>query len=141
MLPLDGRVIDAATYPDLVARIGTQLPDVRGLFLRAAGASSWYTMANGAPYDGKGIREFIGDAFQGHWHIMSSTSPVSVTRPSSVFIQRPTSGFALVINVSVPDTGSTELPVKYISDLVNGAPRTAAETRPASIGVYVCITY
>jgi hypothetical protein len=45
-LECDGHTINAATYPELVAMVGSRVPDYRGLFLRGYG-SQVYSQLNG----------------------------------------------------------------------------------------------
>ena len=89
LLPLEGQLVPVDTYDQLVDAVWQgaannptvpafyrcnldggrnvagdflYLPDVRGIFLRAAGQSSIYRAANDTPYDGFSAGSFIGDA-------------------------------------------------------------------------------
>jgi hypothetical protein len=145
ILPLDGRTIDAATYPDLVAKVGTKLPNCRGLFLRGAGSQS---IANVSPltgstlYDGGAIGKYIADAIRnivGELDIVGNNSAGFFSDGfSGALNYRATTGTTKVFENSVNTGSNTFRGVKL--NAASSIP-TAAENRPASVSVYVCITY
>jgi hypothetical protein len=115
--------------------------DHRGLFPRAAGQNSKYKMANDAPYDGKSIGAFIGDA------IRQIFGAVAVL-PENADILGVIRGASGALTNYLTDYPAGELNVSnnlgMISVLEFNASRvvpTAPENRPASISAYVCIKY
>ena len=92
----------------------------RGRFLRG--------IDNGAGNDPAGTRSpgnVQDDAFQGHWHSLPNN--VMGRFGSSDTIDTANSNSSYVSNTTDP-----------ISDGVNGAPRTAPETRPKNVAVLFC---
>jgi microcystin-dependent protein len=133
-LELDGRVLSIAAYPDLASYLGStfntggegdgnfRLPDSRGEFLRG-----W---DHGRGIDaGRVLSSYQDDAFQGHWHELygelNSTTAGSAKSVPGTQIAKTALGANAVRTA--------------VSDGVNGAPRTAAETRPRNLAVMWCI--
>jgi len=135
-LECDGSAVSRSTYAELFAYVGTtfgvgngsttfNVPDMRGLFVRGAGAHGTMTKAAGGAFDGGSVGATSNDSFQGH--VMKVTTE-SYTSGSTTKIARG--------NGDPEPTAATDGP---ISDGVNGAPRTGNETKPASIALLYCI--
>ena len=131
-LSANGSAVSRTTYSALFAAIGTthgagdgsttfNVPDLQGIFVRASGSQ----VIGGVTYN-KSFANKEGDALQGHVH-----------------------GFyALWSNIGggIGITPATQNSGRYSSttygpsdDGSNGVPRTASETRPASIALLHCI--
>ena len=136
-LEVDGSVQSIATYPDLYAFLGTtfntggegagnfRLPESRGEFLRG-----W---DHGRGVDaGRAIGSNQIDAFQGHWH-------------DYWYVDGGRSGTTFQDGFDVPATKKDVRGPSYarirdaVTDGVNGASRTASETRPRNLAVMWCI--
>jgi microcystin-dependent protein len=127
-LECDGSTVNQGIYANLFAVIGTtyniggegpsdfRLPDLRGYFIRGFGTNSDLTAS--AAFGAK-----QADAFQGHRH-NATTNAVSTSGAAT--FQSGGNGAWFGASVSVLDP---------ITDGVNGAPRTAAETRPRNIAM------
>ena len=112
--------------------------DHRGIFTRPAGQNSYYTMANDAPYDGKGIGEFIGDVskrvtgsivFSG-----ANDSGFLVSDVSGVFDKGNwVSGGNIFASVASPGQ------VHYHGIYFDAG--SGDETAPASISSFLCVRY
>lgn len=135
-LEVDGRAHSAAVYPDLAAYLGGafdkgdegagffRLPDTRGEFLRG-----W---DHGRDVDaGRELGSAQSDAFQGHKH-----GPDADVGASALWATRTGGGFAMNPGSTL---GNLQSVGKPIADGINGAPRTAAETRPRNLAVMWCI--
>ncbi|KPA92709.1 phage-related tail fiber protein [Pseudomonas asplenii] len=134
-LEVDGSVQSIATYPDLAAYLGTtfnkgdegagnfRLPESRGEFLRG-----W---DHGRGVDaGRGLGTYQLDAFQGHYHDITS-SPAGGDAASGTAVNTLQGSDGVVMpgeKVTSPKT-----------DGVNGSPRTSSETRPRNLSVMWCI--
>jgi len=145
-------LLRAGTYADLFAAIGTtygsvdgthfNVPDMRGLFVRGAGAHGTLTKAAGGAFDGGSIGATDNDKFQGHKVLLAASATVDTSTltnaqqiannnargDSSAMILGGTSTAATIGLSSVPTTDGT-----------NGTPRTGNETKPASIALLYCI--
>lgn len=136
-LECNGAAISRTTYAALFAAIGTvygagngsttfNLPDLRGQFVRG-----W---DNGAGVDsGRAIGSSQTDAFQGHYHEywaagLATTNTNTDTRAPHIGISP---SLQTGSNVQAVRTATT--------DNTNGAPRTAAETRPKNVAMMPCI--
>jgi hypothetical protein len=144
LLPLEGQLVPVAAYGKLVDAVwqgaslnptvpclyrcdspsGTRnaagdwlyLPDVRGLFFRAAGANSIRVGANNAPYDGGAVGGFQADKLKAHTH------------PGLYFGNNGPNGVS---------KGTDYLP--NVSAAINTYGDN--ETAPASISALYCISY
>lgn len=142
----DGRALGrTGTYAGLFAAIGTaygtgdgsttfNIPDSRGLVLRASGTQN----LNGRAKVGPALGAKQEDEFQGHKHFFSYGGD-----PSIIGIQGSTGGGSFNVtwqqaNNANPNLLEVGLPR---NDGANGAPRTGAETRVASLGVNYIIKY
>lgn len=135
-LACNAAAVSRSTYADLFAVIGTtygvgdgsttfNLPDMRGLFVRGAGAHGTMTKAAGGAFDGGSVGATDNDKIQGHKHDLSNV-PASYD-----------GGIGGGSNSwSGTATKTTTTPV---SDGTNGTPRTGNETKPASISLLYCI--
>jgi hypothetical protein len=110
----------AAAYPSLVALGITNIPDLRGEFVRG-----W---DNGKGTDpGRALASSQLDAFQGHFHQFYSDN-------------EQTSGGGGGRNVRNKDfLQSNGTVAAATTDNTNGTPRTASETRPRNIALMYCI--
>lgn len=110
-----------------VAADGTNsTPDLRGSFLRARDPGN----ATGRDPDGdRAVGNYQTDAFQGHRHTSLNGTFVTVTSTGG--------SFALAAGSDVYYTDvTTNDPV---TDLTNGAPRTANETRSENVALTFCM--
>ena len=136
-LELDGSAQSIAMYPDLAAYLGTtyskgaeaagefRLPDTRGEFLRG-----W---DHGRGIDaGRALGSAQQDAMQGHWHNVVAGNTGSV---KGLLGGNETAGTNFMNDIA-PSGGRVTSPA---SDGVNGAPRTANESRPRNLAVMWCI--
>ena len=144
-LACDGAAVSRTTYANLFSAIGTtygagngsttfNLPDLRGLFVRGAGAHGTMTKAAGGAFDGGSVGATSNDSMQGHWHQVDKgdlfVGGSSVTR--SAFMGDTAAGLA----------ASDQIRAKsFVSDGTNGTPRTGNETKPASMSLLYCIKY
>jgi microcystin-dependent protein len=140
----DGSAVSRASYARLFAAIGMtwgggdgtttfNLPDLRGIFLRGAGANSTRTNASGSFYDGGSIGLYSEDRLQGHRH---------------TFYPKTTYGFdSRIAGASSGGTQNERESSNGIgignpqTDYINGVPRIGAETKPASYSVNYIIKY
>ena len=140
-LACDGSSVLRASYPALFSAIGTthgaadgthfNVPDMRGLFVRGAGAHGSMTKAAGGAFDGGSVGATDNDALQGHKHDMVNGSGAT---GGAV----PYGAFAGVNNYETISTIAKNVQ-SSISDGSNGTPRTGNETKPASISLLYCI--
>ncbi len=107
---------------------GIAVPDLRGQFLR--GLDLTVTGASSTRYDadtGRTAGSQQPDAFQGHWHLANNSANDG------------SDGTGYLVDGPGPD-GSARFSMigtrAAIADGVNGAPRTAPETRPKNVAVY-----
>ena len=132
-LKANGALVSTTTYAELFAEIGYtfgggdggasfSLPDLRGQFLRG-----WDDGRNADP--GRAFGSAQDDAFQGHQH-QSRTGQYDYSGYGG---QYPNSPYAYSTATNVVLNPST--------DNVNGAPRTANETRPRNVALLACIKY
>ena len=101
-------------------------PDWRGLFIRGAGSSGYYTAANGSAFAGGAVGAPQNDEGQGHIHDSTNSTVLFAV------IGGGTQNFS-----STPGGGGdgTVVTGGPLSDGTNGTPRTGAETRPANVAV------
>lgn len=137
-LKANGALVSRTAYAALFSAIGTTfgvgdgsttfaIPDMRGRFTR-----NWAD--NGSIDSGRAFGSAQDDAYQGHWH--------SITTPSLSNAQVGVnggggSGGGNLRSNTTPSTFAT-FPT---SDGTNGTPRTASETRPTNIALLACIKY
>lgn len=134
-LECNGAEVSRTTYANLFARIGTtfgtgngsttfNIPNLQGEFIRG-----W---DNGRGIDtSRAFASFQQDAFQGHWH---RTIYDNWDRPPGS-PQNAGSGSTHNLD-NRDDENAVHDP---IADGVNGAPRTASETRPRNVALMYCI--
>jgi hypothetical protein len=165
-LPLRGQIIQISLYQRLCDRKyvgdaanatadwwykcdpdGTRNPngaymrvlDKRGLFTRADGQNSKYTMANDTPYDGMEIGSFLGDAIRNiYGHFFYDDPGMAVVAPvvSGVF-----SAYAYNNVYSVQGHGSPSPGYGIVAFNASNVVPTALENRVASTSAYFCIKY
>lgn len=138
-LACDGSAVSRTTYADLFGVISTtygvgngsttfNLPDIRGLFVRGAGAHGTMTKAAGGAFDGGSVGATSNDQMQGHYHIAYQPSGFG--------------GDGLAGGAASPAIGA-ELTSAQMgapkTDGTNGTPRTGNETKPASMSLLYCI--
>ena len=128
----NGAAVSRTTYAALFSILGTtygvgdgsttfNLPDLRGQFLRGLDLSRGVD-------SGRSIGTLQADAFQGHYH--SPLSPATTFHGDGTGSGRPTGSGAVF---TVTTTGAP------VTDGTNGAPKTAAETRPTNVAVVYAI--
>lgn len=133
-LACDGSAISRSSYSELFAAIGTtwgsgdgsttfNLPDLRGAFLRGAGAHGSETMANGDPFAGPAVGAFEDDRMQGHYHDQWLRQNAFGTGSASA------AGTIADFEDAVDNIRDAK------TDGTNGPPRVGPETRPFSAGV------
>jgi microcystin-dependent protein len=152
-IPLDGRTITAAAYPELYAALGyvgssSALPDCRGKFLRG--------QDNSAGYDPDGTRALgavqgwafpnhvhtLTDLGHSHWTMSDHTKPT--TSGGSSDLGTPGSGGtnSIIDNVNNHTSNdSSGVTVSTIATLSadNGHGGYAGEVRPANVCVVYCV--
>ena len=155
------------TYANLYAAIGTtygaadsthfNVPDARGLFIRAAGTNGTLTWSNGTAVSSASIGTLVADQFQGHYHYLYDPSHNHSQNPHShSFTQYTNSNTGLALsnsvaflNASTNNTANTTATniaavtgvlVQYpTGDGTNGSPLSGAETRPVNLAMTMCI--
>lgn len=136
-LACDGSAVSRTTYADLFSAIGTtfgsgdgsttfNVPDMRGLFVRGAGAHGTLTKAAGGAFDGGSVGSTSNDKMQGHYHSASG--------------QQATTGLTNTFGLGSGSPGSPAT-LGAITDGTNGTPRTGNETKPASMSLLYCIKF
>jgi len=116
-------------------------PDARGLVVRGLGSNSKITAANGSTYSGgTKIGELLTDMFAGHIHrFMRPTGTVGViAQYDGTAAGAANDSFARGSGTSI---GTLSIDVTPYNDGTNGSPRYGTETRGASMGAQICITY
>lgn len=120
---------DLATCPSgwILANGLSNTPDLRGIFIRGAGASGSYKKANTAYYS-QTYDTFSNDKFQGHEHSQKT------------YITNGGSGSA---HGAIYSASSMQTPIFQIgaatNDGTNGAPRISTETAPAAYALTYCV--
>jgi hypothetical protein len=110
------------------------LPDLQGLFLRAAGQNSKHMMANSAPYNGGEIGEFIQDAMQNATGYFSGNGLFWSGQSASGVFSVNTGGYLRSEYSTIDGPGSVDFSLSRVA-------RTAAETRPASLSAVIGIKF
>ncbi len=139
-LMCNGAAVSRTIYADLFAMIGTtygvgdgsttfNIPDLRGVFVRGAGASGKLTNANGAAFSGT-LGTYQNDEFQGHWHTLINGANGGSSYNEWVEAGRGNSG-----------KNTDAYAGAAIVDGANGTPRTGAETNPANLSLNYIIKY
>lgn len=133
--------VSRSTYAALFSAIGTlygagdgsttfNLPDMRGLFVRGAGAHGTMTKAAGGAFDGGSVGATNNDKFQAHY--MNRNSSAVTEQVLSGSGGSDYTGGGKAVN-GLTTTGGP------VTDGSNGTPRTGNETKPASISLLYCI--
>lgn len=134
-LKANGSAVSRTTYAALFAAIGTvygagngsttfNLPDLRGEFVRG--------VDDGRGVDsGRALGSNQGDAFQGHYHKLTSDNGTQVFIGN---VNMGSGGSGREVNI-----GTADAVREALTDGTNGAPRTASETRPRNIALLYCI--
>lgn len=136
----DGTAVSRTTYSSLFALVGTtwgvgdgsttfNLPDLRGMFLRGAGAHGTQNMADGNDFNGGTVGSYSADKFQGHVHEYFAGN----TGSAGSLNRSPYAG-GISMNQSLGGTATGPVGTP-LTDGTNGTPRTGAETKPASYSV------
>ena len=104
-------------------------PDLRGIFIRGAGTSGSYQMANGTNFSAT-YGEYQDDSMQGHRHA-SSVDGISLYH---------TGNDNKGVSAGAVDDVSASFAVQDpTTDGTHGTPRTGAETAPASYALIYCM--
>lgn len=134
-LKANGSAVSRTTYADLFTAIGTSygsgngsttfnVPDLRGEFVRG------WDDSRGVD-SGRSLGSSQADAFQGHYHKLTSENGTQVDIGN---VNLGSGGSGREVN-----TGTADAVREALTDGTNGAPRTAAETRPRNIALLYCI--
>lgn len=135
-----GQAVSRTTYATLFTAISTtwgvgntsttfNVPELRGVGLRGAGANSRRSTATGVAYNGLSVGSALNDTLQGHWHRVYTDTTAGSVRA----IQNSGSGNRLATdNTTVQE---------MISTGTHGAPRIGVETRMATSSVQFIIAY
>jgi microcystin-dependent protein len=141
----DGSAVSRTNYARLFSAVGTNwgigngtttfnLPDLRGMFLRGAGANGSIKDAVNNYFSGAMVGTYQQDQMQGHYHnallLNGCCAPASAS--SHIPPSTPGSATAQVSGNSVGDA---------VANASNGTPRTGAETKPASYSVNYIIKF
>jgi len=135
----DGSAVSRTTYAALFAVNGItygagngtttfNLPDLRGVFPRGAGANGTQLKATGVPMTGGALGSKADDKMQGH-KFQSDSTLIYTRFPDTSNIQTGPYGTYGTATSSI------------ITDGLNGSPRTGDETAPASLSVNFIIKY
>ena len=153
-LACNGANVSRSTYASLFSAIGTTygagdgsttftLPDLRGLFVRGAGAHGTMTKAAGGAFDGGSVGSTSNDSMQGHyhdWYVGNTTSSFGHTDNNNQIAPADNAG-GRKLQSDGTVTGSKDQIAAPKSDGTNGTPRTGNETKPASMSLLYCIKY
>lgn len=142
-LACDGTAVSRTTYATLFSAIGTtygtgngsttfNLPDLRGLFVRGAGAHGTMTKAAGGAFDGGSVGSTSNDSFQEHVHEQKAYTSAGGGGISNAF------NGSTVYQVAPANASPTDVSK---TDGTNGTPRTGNETKPASMSLLYCIKF
>ena len=110
-------IADASTF---------RVPDMRGLFVRGAGAHGTMTKAAGGAFDGGSVGSTSNDSMQGHWHNMVREQAGGANQ-----ILYGGNGTGVILD----DLYTKNTARAIVTDSTNGTPRTGNETRPVNYGV------
>lgn len=121
------------------------LPDLRGIFVKGAGATTRAAgrAGNGAYYAGT-LGTYSQDGFQGHWHAVNDPGHVHNLRGDwdngwggGTFY-----GGSQAFTSDTAQSNTTGVTVRGpVTDGTNGAPRGSSTTEPASLGLNYVIKY
>ena len=107
------------------------MPDARGLVIRGLGSNAKIFKANNASYSGgTAIAQLLTDMMFGHRHGAAYNADDNYQTPTGAALQSVRQIYCGGSMFKDPS-----------DDTVNGTPRTGDETRGASIGAQICITY
>jgi hypothetical protein len=115
-----------------------RVQDRRGLFTRADGQNSKYTMANDAPYDGAAIGSFTGDAIRNITGQIDGFFGAARTESSGALSR---TGYKSVYFANSADTSNGHASNITIKIDASKVVPTALENRVASTSAYFCIKY
>ena len=144
----DGSAVSRTVYASLFAAVGSSygagdgsttfnLPDFRGRFARYN--DNMGTPAGAAGRDtGRAHGSSQADAMQGHGHYVSNGTNADVQAQTFGGAGSPPAWPALAAGTG---TGVGSFQVNQAKDIGNGAPRTAAETRPINLSCNRIIKY
>jgi hypothetical protein len=114
--------------------------DIKGLFLRAAGANSKYRMASDAPYDGLSIGAFGQDRIQrilGAFYIRSyALTHHTIADPQGAFAFNTINDEYYSINLGELSNQATNVTFDSARTVHSGL-----ETAPAWVAAYYCLAY
>lgn len=111
------------------------MPDCRGLVPRGIGSNSSIFAANGDAYSGGSlVGKLLTDMIQGHRHYRNPSM-------LSEWLNDPGTRYLGDGGVAGRSLNSGYYTGDPTADDSNGTPRTGAETRGASFGAQICITY
>ncbi len=153
-LACDGSAVSRTTESTLFSAIGTtwgvgdgsttfNVPDLRGSFLRGAGANGSETMADGNPFDGGSVGDSENDSFQ-RWQLGVSEDLTGARDYWGVARERDWASSASSLagatysRFTTTGQGDSKM-VKAMDDGTYGTPRTGDETRPFNNSVLYII--
>lgn len=151
-LSCDGSAVSRTTYATLFSNIGTtwgvgdgsttfNVPDLRGLFLRGAGAHGTLNKADGSDFDGGSVGDDSNDQFQAFQTGMDRSGTSYYGRSHGAVGNAPAAS-AQANSTSLRYDSTAQGTAEGIypnADGTNGTPRTGDETKPANATVLYMI--